>query len=387
MNENWNYVKLKEVADVLDPHPSHRAPRAVDEGVPFAGIGDISEFGVVDNSKARIVSPEILEEQKEAYCLDNNSIGYGRVGTVGKVIYFGKQHRDFTLSPTMAVINPKSNIVPEFLKAYLPTQDFYVQVNAKMTGTTRPSVGIQQMREMLVPLPDINIQRFIGSTWKSLTDKIWNNLCIIENLFNQIQAIYGHDFDPLTHETNGRLSDICTYSSDRILVSELTNSNYYSTENMLPNKGGAVDATTLPTIPKTTRCHAGDVLISNIRPYFKKIVYVKEECGCSNDVLCFTPKSKKLSAYLLGTLYVDRFFDYMVAGSKGTKMPRGDKQQIMNYPVVMPSEESIDRFNDAVIPMIKEIERCRLENDNLLSLRNTIIPRLISGELEIDNIC
>ena len=182
MNENWKYLKLKEVATVIDPHPSHRAPKAVETGIAFAGIGDIDEFGNIDYKKARIVSPEILEEQKSSYDLNEDSIGYGRVGTVGKIIYFGKQERDFTLSPTMAIINPNFRIVPEFLKAYLPTYDFWSQVNARITGSTRPSVGIQQMREMLVPFPDRRIQEFIGYTWRIITRKIEINTSINNNL-------------------------------------------------------------------------------------------------------------------------------------------------------------------------------------------------------------
>ena len=112
------------------------------------------------------------------------------------------------------------------------------------------------------------------------------------------------------------LSDICSYSRDRVAVSELNTSTYFSTENMLPGKAGSTDASSLPTIPQTTACHKGDTLISNIRPYFKKIVYCEGRCGCSTDVLCFTPVQPKYAAYLFSTLYADKFFAFMVAGSK-----------------------------------------------------------------------
>lgn len=95
---------------------------------------------------------------------------------------------------------------------------------------------------------------------------------------------------------------------------------------MLPGKAGASEATSLPTTSQTTACGKGDTLVSNIRPYFKKIVYCENECGCSTDVLCFKPIHTKYAAYLFCTLYADKFFTFMVAGSKGTKMPRGDKQ-------------------------------------------------------------
>ena len=155
---------------------------------------------------------------------------------------------------------------------------------------------------------------------------------------------------------------------------------------MQPNKEGAVKATNLPSIQQTTRCHKGDVLISNIRPYFKKIVYVTEECGCSTDVLCFTPKKSELTAFLFGTLYIDRFFEHMVTGSKGTKMPRGDKQQIMNYPVVIPSEESLKAYNNIIIPMLEQVSYNRAENIRLAALRDTLLPRLMSGEIDVSNL-
>lgn len=208
-----------------------------------------------------------------------------------------------------------------------------------------------------------------------------------DNLSNQIQAIYSNDFDPTTHTPSGVLADICHYSSDRIPVCELSLSTYYSTENMQPNKMGTVDATSLPSITQTTGCHKGDVLISNIRPYFKKIVYVTDDsCGCSTDVLCFVPKEDQYSAFLFGTLYMDRFFDYMVAGSKGTKMPRGDKQQIMNYPIVLPDKESLGLFNELIVPMLDQIATNRIESSRLTTIRDTLLPELMSGKLDVSTL-
>lgn len=198
--------------------------------------------------------------------------------------------------------------------------------------------------------------------------------------------IYCNEFDPVTHNPAGSLADICNYSPDKVPVAELSLSTYFSTENMLANKAGAIYATSLPAILQTTKCHKGDVLISNIRPYFKKIVYVTDDCGCSPDVLCFTPKKRDYSAFLFGTLYVDRFFDYMVAGSKGTKMPRGDKQQIMNYPIVIPTPDSLCAYNKITLPMLEQIDTNRSENVRLMTLRDILLPKLMSGELDVSDI-
>ena len=83
---------------------------------------------------------------------------------------------------------------------------------------------------------------------------------------------------------------------------------------------------------------------------------------------------------------MDRFFDFMVAGSKGTKMPRGDKQQIMNYPVVLPDKESLDLFNGLIVPMLDQIATNRAESNRLAALRDALLPKLMSGELDVSDL-
>lgn len=128
-----------------------------------------------------------------------------------------------------------------------------------------------------------------------------------------------------------KLSDIAFYSKQKISVEDISVKNYVSTENMLPNKNGKIAATTLPKVKQTLKYEPDDVLISNIRPYFKKIWLANEEGGCSNDVLVLTAKNGIDPRYLYYVLANDKFFDYSMATSKGTKMPRGDKNSIMDY--------------------------------------------------------
>lgn len=305
----------------------------------------------------------------------------GRQGAYcGNVKYFsGKAY--MTEHAVVACANHENNT--RYLAYLLSTMNL-----GRLSGqSAQPGLSVKTLGKQILRLPPLLIQDRIAFILRALDDKIELNTRINENLSDQIQAIYSNEFDPTTHMPSGVLADICSYSSDRIPVSELSVSTYFSTENMQPNKTGSVDATSLPSITQTTGCHKGDVLISNIRPYFKKIVYVTDDsCGCSTDVLCFVPKEEQYSAFLFGTLYMDRFFDYMVAGSKGTKMPRGDKQQIMNYPVVLPSRESLDLFNGLIVPMLNQIETYRTENSRLASLRETLLPRLMSGELDVSEL-
>ena len=136
-----------------------------------------------------------------------------------------------------------------------------------------------------------------------------------------------------------RLGDVCTYSTAKVSITEINEDNYISTENMLPNKNGVVKSSGLPTVASVTRYFTDNVLVYNIRPYFKKIWCADREGGCSNDVLVFVVKDKRIldSRFLFYCLSNDEFFNYVMAGAKGTKMPRGDKGAILKYPVHLPT--------------------------------------------------
>ena len=136
------------------------------------------------------------------------------------------------------------------------------------------------------------------------------------------------------------LSEISDYVNERVKVEDLTIENYISTENMLPNKGGIDVATKLPSAKTTSLYSKGDILLSNIRTYFKKIWYAEKDGGCSNDVLVVRARGEIEPKFLYYVLSNDKFFEYSSATSKGTKMPRGDKSAIMQYQIPdMPLEE------------------------------------------------
>ncbi|MDY5121618.1 MAG: restriction endonuclease subunit S [Treponema porcinum] len=162
-----------------------------------------------------------------------------------------------------------------------------------------------------------------------------------------------------------KLKDICDYGKDRIEVSSLDNSNYISTENMLPNRAGITTATTLPTGEYTPSFEIDDTLVSNIRPYFKKIWKATFSGGCSADVLVFKAKENVSKEYLYYVLADDEFFKYSMATSKGTKMPRGDKTSILNYPVNLPPLPTQQKISAILSSLDDKIELNNKINTNL----------------------
>ena len=157
-----------------------------------------------------------------------------------------------------------------------------------------------------------------------------------------------------------KLGDICDYVTSRTANIE----NYISTENMLPNKGGVCTSSNVPS-GAAVEYKVGDILISNIRPYFQKIWQADCKGACSADVLCIRANNKADSKYLYYQLSQQLFFDYVMAGAKGCKMPRGDKKQIMQWSISLPSLEEQRRIAGILGAIDDKIENNRRINANL----------------------
>lgn len=132
-----------------------------------------------------------------------------------------------------------------------------------------------------------------------------------------------------------KISEIAKLVSSKIESSSLTSQKYISTENLIPNFGGVTLAKSFP-IGNVTYFQENDILLSNIRPYFKKIWLAKFSGGCSSDVLVIRPSQEVLNKFLFYALNHDDFINYYVASCKGTKMPRGNKDSLLDWQIDVP---------------------------------------------------
>ena len=133
---------------------------------------------------------------------------------------------------------------------------------------------------------------------------------------------------------NSALKNHATYINNKVYTNEISLSQYISTDNILQNKQGIECATSLPIQGgKVTAFKKGDILLANIRPYLKKIWYAQFDGGCSADVLAIRANAETDSHFLFYALFRDDFFIHAMKGAKGTKMPRGDKAQIMEFKI------------------------------------------------------
>lgn len=378
---------LRELADIqTGPFGSqlHKEDYVAD-GTPIVTVEHLGNKMFSEQNLPRVSNTD--KNRLKKYVLKQGDIVFSRVGSVDRCSYVDQKHDGWMFSGRCLRVRPTSEIDSEYLYYYFCLEEIKQFVRNIAVGATMPSINTKLLGEVVVTFPELEQQKRISGILSAIDSKIEVNQKINDNLSDLLQTIYQGQFGKVGLANNcGILADICSYSKDKIEISKLSLDTYYSTENMLPEKSGAVKATSLPTTSQTTACHKGDTLISNIRPYFKKIVYCEDDCGCSTDVLCFKPVHPRYTAYLFSTLYADSFFDFMVAGAKGTKMPRGDKQQIMTYPIVLPSEKDLSEFNSVATPILTQIYSNRTESERLSSIRDTLLPKLILGEIDVSSI-
>ena len=314
--------------------------------------------------------------------------------------------RDLAFNQDVKCIETKHNeiVSTKFLFYWLIAHRDSISSILETTGIGAGKIDTKRLKEIRITLPPKGYQQFLINFAESLMYKIEINRRINENLEQQAQALFKSwfvDFEPFKNgefvESElgmipkgwkvGTLDDIADFSKDKIRTNDLNTDSYYSTENMLPQKGGVTKAANLPNVEYITSCKPGDIIVSNIRPSFNKIYYCDREiAGCSPDVLCFVPKRRRDSVFLYSILFDDKFFEYMVMGTKGTKMPRGDKQQIMKYKIIRPDDVTLQRYSNIVLPMTKSIKNRNNQSRRLAQLRDTLLPRLMSGEIKVGDL-
>ena len=272
---------------------------------------------------------------------------------------------------------------PSYLMMWFSRNEFDRYADFKSDAAVRGGYNWEELCDTPIYLPSIEQQQKIVSEYEAVSRRIRLNEQIITKLEETAQALYRKMFvDGIDKEhlpagwKIGTLGEIADYVKDKGDISLFSEKTYISTENMLKDKKGIASATSLPLTGKGIIFQKEDILISNIRPYFRKIWKATFDGCCSNDVLCLRAKKNFNSHVLYYVMERDAFFDYIMAGSNGVKMPRGDKEWIMKYPIAIPNEQSLDCFSKKAhaIDIFKMYKR--QENNQLKELQSLLLAKM-----------
>ena len=305
-------------------------------------------------------------------------------------------------------VKDENEILPDYLNMWFRRKETDRWVGYISGGDVRGGISWDMFLEMDVNVPSIEKQHEIVAQYQAVANKIKVNEQICEKLEATAQTLYKQwfvDFEYPNEEGKpykssggamvfneelekeipegweaGKLGSIVYYSDTKVALKNLTTDNYISTESMLPYKKGVDFISNVPEGNNVTSFEKGDILISNIRPYLKKIWFADKKGGCSNDVLCIRSKDVVYQFFALNILFNDQFFDYVMQGAKGTKMPRGDKDWILEYKILLPKKEILSKFSKD-IELVNQVKISKtLQNQKLAQLQSLLLSRLATLE-------
>ena len=171
-HDRWNVCEIGDVADTIDPQPSHRTPPISPDGIPYVGIAECNYRTCrIDFEKARKVGRNVLREHTERYTLDEGDFIIGKIGTIGKP-FFIPAEQTYTLSANTVLIKPiKGKVVPQYLYAVFQSEYIDRIIDAEKKSTSQPAFGIQKVRRIEIPMPPLELQQqfaiFVAQTGKS----------------------------------------------------------------------------------------------------------------------------------------------------------------------------------------------------------------------------
>lgn len=337
----------------------------------------------INGSMAKIPESEILIAGKyPVYTQDiqNNSAGFSNNTnpiTDVPVVLFGDHSCAVKFIDQPFFRGADGTVLLKPKKKYNPKYYFYAieYIVNRFLDKTKYERHNKYLQELYIPNPPTDIQQQIVAEIEQvanaaalLTQQIKQKENEIENLLSSIQ--YGDD----------SLKTIAPFATKSIKYFEIESETYITTDNMLQNKLGIVPFEGEANISSITEYKKDDILISNIRPYLKKIWFADKDGGCSKDVLVLrsADTNKYLPKYIFYMLRRDVFFDYVMEGKKGIKMPRGNKEDILKYRIPIPS--SIDeqmRIVSQIEALESEITKARNLIENTASEKQTILDKYL----------
>ncbi|WP_040624859.1 restriction endonuclease subunit S [Moraxella macacae] len=251
-------------------------------------------------------------------------------GTIGWTSY---QEKPFFPIVRLLVLTPKIELNIKFAYHFMKL----IENDYKIPKSGIPQLTKPMIKDLKIPIPPLDVQNEIVRILDKFT--ALNSELIKELDLRKKQYSYYRDKlltfgDEVEYKT---LSEVAQYSKDRINFNKVNASNHISVNNLLQDRKGKINSTTLPTNGTLIQYQQDDILLGNIRPYLRKIWFADNCGGTNGDVLVIRATYEKLlPKYLFYILSDEKFFLYNIKNSKGAKMPRGDKDLIMEFKFPIP---------------------------------------------------
>lgn len=385
----WITTTLEECTDILGDG-LHGTPKYTENGeYAFVNGNNLVDGEILIKKETKRVDYSQYDKYKKP--LTNRTILVSINGTLGNVGVYGSEK--IILGKSACYFNVKKSVDKDFIYYIVSSPTFKQYLESNATGTTIKNISLKQMREYTFELPEIGEQKRISSVLRKIDEKIKNNRAINNNLEQQAQAIFANEFLSLDTLPEGwkqaSLIDIADY------LNGLAMQKYRPTadETGIPvlkikelRQGCCDDNSELcsPSIKSEYIIRDGDVIFS-----WSGSLLVDFWCGgiCGLNQHLFKVTSNKYNKwfyYAWTKHHLDRFI--AVAVDKATTMGHIKRDELSKAEVLIPNEADYKRIETLLQPIYDLIIANRIENKKLAETRDFLLPRLISGELDVSDI-
>ena len=375
----------------------HLPPPKSDSGVPFITISNITGQNKLSFEDTMFVPESYYNGLNENKKAQKGDILYSVVGSFGKPVYvdFDKQ---MVFQRHIAILRPKRNVNARFIYYTMLNPQFYKLVDKLAIGCSQRTVTLDTLRNIEVNLPDKDIQDKMVGILSLIDEKIANNNAINDNLEQQAQAIYHERFETISPNdlpsewrivTLGEVATISSKSFNPLKEPEILLEHY-----SIP----AFDEARFPVFELSTSIKsnkfiidASCFMISKLNPTTKRVwkpYCLTGNAVCSTEFIVYKAKDKTITDFLYSVIDSNSFSDFMcthVTGSTGSRQ-RTTPSDTLSYELILPSEDELAKFQSLVSPMYAQIRINAIENDRLKRLRDSLLPKLMSGEIDVSTI-
>ena len=356
-----------------------------EDKLTYLRITDINDDGSLNFSDLKSVDAEDAEK----YILKENDIVFARTGnSTGRSYFYEKQHGTFVYAGFLIKFSLDPNKVnPRILKYYTHSKPYYDWVSSFDTGATRGNINAKTYGDMEIELPSRKIQNRIVSILSSLDRKIELNNKINDDLEEMAQAIFKNwfvDFEPfkdgkfVDSELGmipegwkvGLLGELCNFKRGKNLLTK------NAIDEGVPVVAGGLEPSCYHNVANTgapvitvsgSGANAGFMRMYHVPVWASDCSFIDISCENFYFVYCFLKVNSKLLKH----------------AQTGAVQPHVKPSDIHDFELVIPDKESIYDFQDKVKPFFDKIASIQKENSRLSLLRDTLLPRLMSGELEV----
>ena len=305
---------------------------------------------------------------------------------------------DYIASTKLMVIRAKKDVVsPKYLYYFLKNSSTVaeLQLLAETRSGTFPQITFSEVANLTIPVPSLAVQEVIVQTMQCLEDKITCNEQINDNLMQQAQAIYHERFETASPDdlhsgwrtvTLGEVATILNKSFNPLKEPEMLLEHY-----SIP----AFDEARFPVFDLSTSIKsnkfiidASCFMISKLNPTTKRVwkpYCLTENAVCSTEFIVYKAKDQSITDFLYSVIDSGSFSDFMcshVTGSTGSRQ-RTTPSDTLSYELILPSEGELAEFQSLVSPMYAQMRINAIENDKLKRLRDSLLPKLMSGEIDV----